>query len=170
MAITSCGDWGLTADSRFESWGKKITASGVDLEQEDERSLGGEWVRWDEVVFLGADEYLVVTAEYGGHKNKKCMHRLVRGGDECTLVSSTNKSDGIGISMLIEEWLTCERITEQQYVKAKNSMLYAYALYVATADRRVHRSDVLRDERERLMARIAEIDAELALEKLALEK
>ena len=161
MAITSCGDWGLTADSRFRSWGKKVTKSDIDLEEENGYALGGEWVRWDESVALGADEYLVIAAEVGSRKNKKYGYRLVRGGDECALVASTSKSDGIGISILIEEWLVCERITEQQYAKAKNSMLYAYALYIANIDWRVHRSDVLRDERERLMARIAEIDAEL---------
>ena len=162
MAITSCGDWGLTADSRFKSWGKKVTKSDINLEEENGYALGGEWVRWDESVALGADEYLVIAAEVGSRKNKKYSFRFVRGGDECTLVSSTNKSDGIGISMLIEEWASCERITEQQYAKAKNSLLYKYALYIVNIDRRINRKDVLRDERERLLVRIAEIDEELS--------
>jgi hypothetical protein len=161
MAITSCGDWGLLANSRFKSWGKRVTKSDIDLEKENGYSLGGEWVRWDESVALGVDEYLVVAAEVGSRKNKKYGYRLVRGGDKCTLVSSTSKNDSAKISPQVEEWLSRELITEQQYAKAKNSVLYKYALYIVNIDRRVHRSDVLRDERERLLARIAEIDAEL---------
>jgi hypothetical protein len=161
MAITSCGDWGLTADSRFKSWGKKVTKFDIDLEKENGYSLGGEWVRWDESVALGADEYLVIAAEVGSRKNKRYGYRLVRGGDECTLVASTSNANGIKIRPQLAEWSEYGWITEEQWAKSLNSTLYAYALYISLADRRVHKSDVLRDERERLLARIAEIDAEL---------
>jgi hypothetical protein len=158
MAITSCGDWGLTTDSRFKSWGKKVTKSDIDLEKEDGYAFGGEWVKWNKSVALGADEYLVIAAEVGSRKNKRYGYRLVRGGNECTLVSSTSSA---GIRPQLTEWSEYGWITEEQWAKSLNSTLYAYALYISLADRRVHKSDVLRDERERLLARIAEIDAEL---------
>jgi hypothetical protein len=162
MAITSCKDWGLVADSRFKAWGKKVTPQGVDLDKDNGYSLGGEWVDWGNEISLGESEYLVVAAEVGSRKNRKYSYRLVRGGAECALVSSTSSKDGARVRPQIEQWFSEEKITEQQYADARNSTLYMYALYIATVERRVSKADVLRDERERLMARIAEIDIELA--------
>lgn len=125
MCITKCGDWGLTEDSRFKSWGKVLRGPAeVDLSQKDGYSLRGRFVRWNESIALGDGEYLVIAAETGSRNNHAYKYRLVAGGSTPRRIEKEEREAVI-------EAGRAAGVAEEQIARAKNSTLYAYALYVS---------------------------------------
>lgn len=125
MAITTCSEW-LSNDSRFKSWGKKITcATHVDLAQQNGYSLTGPWVRWDDSVALADGEFLVVAAETGSRASRSYDYRLVAGGAECRRIEKAERSAALEAAKM------AGTISEAQFAQHLNSALYSYALYAS---------------------------------------
>lgn len=123
MAITRCGDW-LQNDSRFKSWGKTILQdSDLDLAKDRGYALNGSWVKWDDAVSLGENQFLVVAAETGSRNRHGYEYRLIEGGSTCRRVP------GNEMRAVIDGALDAGHIVEANVANAKNSPLYRYALY-----------------------------------------
>ncbi len=114
----------LKNDSRFRSWGKLVTSADIDLDQKNGYSVKGAWVKWDESVSLTPGKFLIVAAETGSRANHDYSYRLIDGNGQ--------QVDGDFRIAEHDRLLADGKITEEQLVKAKNSMLYSYALFIAT--------------------------------------
>lgn len=121
--ITSPSNF-LKHDSRFKSWGKIVTAADVDLSQKNGYSLNGQWVKWDESVSLTPGKFLICAAETGSRANHSYDYRIIDGDG--------NRVEKEARTALLDSALEAGKITEEQRVKAENSTLYAYALYIWT--------------------------------------
>jgi len=156
--ITRAADWGLDTDSRWKKWAKLIRSiDDIDLSKANGYSLTGPWVGWTDSVALGEGQYLVIAAESGSRANHPYSYEMIIGGGD-----ELRADDHIARNADIDAALAAGKINEQMRAAAQNSCLYSFALwawlqYQATpaVDR-----DALAAERERLVARIAEIDAQ----------
>jgi hypothetical protein len=151
MTITNTASWGLTVDKENKGWGKKVTVADVDLSRESGYAINGTWVRWGKNVSIKNGEYLVVTVRTG--KTGEPKHRLVE---------FHKKSEMLRIvpEYLINEYTSSET-NEVQKVKAQNSRLYAYGLYIVRKAQKTNRSVQLLEELNLLVTRIEVIDKEL---------
>lgn len=113
----------LEYDKRFRQWGKLVTATDIDLNQTNGYSLQGDWVKWTASVTLTPGRYLVVASEYGSMKYHSYHYCLIDGNG--------NHVDKDAKVAVIDAALVSGRITEEQRVKAENSVLYSYALYIS---------------------------------------
>lgn len=113
----------LESDTRFRQWGKLVTAADVDLKQANGYSLGGQWVKWNESVSLVPGRYLVCASETGSRSNHGYRYCLIDGDG-----NRVEKDTRIAA---LDQALADGRITEDQRVNAKNSALYAFALYIS---------------------------------------
>lgn len=125
MAITRCSDW-LENDSRFKSWGKKISGTcHVDLSKSNGYSLTGPWVRWDDAVSLGSGEYLVVAAETGSRASHDYKYRLVVGGETPRRIEKSERE------AVISAACADGGVSESQNAQQQNNLLYSYALFIS---------------------------------------
>jgi len=165
MAITHCGDWGITRDSRYKAWGKKVTADRVNLTARSGGfALGGDWAKWDDSVAIGNGEYLVVAAETGSRKSHSYRYRLIAGGEVARLIEEAERQAVIAAALAAGD------ITEGDMARQENDRLYEYALYISLVCSQTNvspcepnRTEELKAERAKLLQCVAEIDAELLL-------
>jgi hypothetical protein len=114
----------LDSDTRFRQWGKLIASpADIDLSQTNGYSLKGKWVKWSESVSLTLGRWLICASETGSAKYHSYKYALIDGDG--------NRIDNDNRVAALDSALEAGRITEDQRVKAKNSVLYSYALYIS---------------------------------------
>jgi len=125
MALTTPSDHVGGSDSRWRHWGKTIRSNkDIDLTKAGGYSLTGPFVHFDKTLVLAPGEYLVCASERGSRNHHKYEFQLVEGGHEaCHPVPMKT------ISALIEARM--DHVSEPQRAAARNSTLYAFALYVS---------------------------------------
>ena len=107
----------LEYDSRFGGfWAKKIT--GVELGKEGGWALQGIFVPRNRVIIISDKEWIVIASDFGSHKYHKWHYKLFRNINGKLTELAVNPED------------FKEKVAPEVYVKALNSQLYAFAVFI----------------------------------------
>ena len=108
---------GMEYDSRFGGmWGKIVT--GVDLSKDGGWALQGDFVPKTKVFIVPNDAWVVIASDYGSRKYHHFYYKLLK------------NVNGQIIEIEVDPEDFKDKVTPEQYVKALNSELYAYAVYI----------------------------------------
>jgi len=108
---------GMEYDSRFGGmWGKIV--SGVDLSKEGGWALQGEFVPKTKVFIVPNNSWVVIASDYGSNKYHHFFYKLLKNINGQLIEIEVNPKD------------FKEKVTPEQYVKALNSELYAFAIFI----------------------------------------
>jgi len=108
---------GLEYDTRFGGfWAKKIT--DVDLTKEGGWALLGSFVPKSKVFIVPNNSWIVIASDYGSNKYHHFFYKLLKNVNGQLIEIEVNAKD------------FKDKITPEQYVKALNSELYAFAVYI----------------------------------------
>jgi len=108
---------GMKYDSRFRGmWGKIVT--GVDLSKDGGWALQGEFVSKSKNFIVPNNSWIVIASDFGSIKYHHFSYKLLRNVNGQLIEIEVNAKD-------FEN-----KLPPEQYVKALNSELYKFAVYI----------------------------------------
>jgi len=107
----------LEYDTRFGGfWAKKVV--DVDLSKEGGWALQGNFVPKNKAIIISNKEWFVVASDFGSWKYHKWHYLLLRNIDGNLIETDVNPED------------FKDKVAPEVYVKALNSQLYAFAVFI----------------------------------------
>jgi hypothetical protein len=108
---------GMEYDGRFGGmWGKIVT--GVDLSKDGGWALQGEFVPKNKVFIVPNNAWVVIASDYGSRKYHYFHYKLLKNVNGQVIEVEIHRKD------------FKDKVPPEQYVKALNSDLYAFAVYI----------------------------------------
>ena len=114
----------LRTDDRFRQWGKLIRSPrDFDLSKHNGYSLIGPWAEWGKSTAVAPGQFLVLASESGSRNRHSYHYALitVTADDVAAMVPDTD----------VDEVIAAADLLDAVRAKARNSRLYAYAVYAS---------------------------------------
>lgn len=123
---------GFKYDPRFKVWAKKI--NGVNLTKEWGYALEGEFIDWNKAVAFENNAWLVLSGELGSKKDHSPTYILLRNQNGKFQQVKANRDE------------LKDKLPPDVYAKARNSILYAYAVRIDYVMKQEGQSLEVKDE------------------------